>query len=108
LRKAVRTRHDDRTKYVVYVLWLIGHSERTIAQVLSLRRKQVAGMIARSEYTGRSFMTEAERAEKLKELEDIRFDDGVSLDGGLLDRVQFRIQPLCPTVLKGPMRRRMG
>lgn len=95
-------------KYIVYVLWLIGHSERTIAQVLCLRSKQVAGIVGRSEYAGRSFMSDAERAEKLKELEEVRFEDGKPLDGGTLDRVEFRILPVGERALKGPLRRRLG
>lgn len=52
-------------------------------------------------------MADGERREKLKELEDIRFEDGVPLDGGLLDNVQFRIMPVSGAALKGPLRRRM-
>lgn len=108
MRKSVRKRHSDSVKYVVCVLWLIGHSERTIAGVLSLRRKQVAGIITRSDYAGRSTMTDHERAEKLKELRDIRFDEDYPLDGGLLDRVPLTIIPLGSTIAPGPLRRRLG
>jgi hypothetical protein len=108
LRKIIRHRHDDRTQYIACVLWLIGHTERTIAQVLSLRRKQIAGIIGRSGYAGRSAMTDVERAEKLKELEELRFDDGASLDGGLLDNVAFAIIPVGTTALRAPLRRKMG
>lgn len=108
MKKSIRKKpHSDPVKYVAYVLWLIGHSERAIGVVLNLRRKQVAGIIARSEYAGRSFMRDGDRKEKLKELEDIRFEEGVSLDGGLLDNVQFQIIPLSGAALKGPLRRRM-
>lgn len=52
-------------------------------------------------------MRDGERKEKLKELEAIRFEEGVSLDGGLLDNVQFQIMPISGAALKGPLRRRM-
>lgn len=107
MRKIIRHRHDDRTQYIACVLWLIGHTERTIAQVLSLRRKQIAGIIGRSGYAGRSTMTDAERAEKLKELEELRFDDGASLDGGLLDNVAFKIMKIGTPATRGSLRRRM-
>lgn len=94
MRKPVRRRHGDSVKYVVCVLWLIGYSERMIASVLSLRPKQVAGIVTRSEYGGRSGMSDQIRAEKLKELESVRIEDGVSLDGGMLDRVPFVIKPI--------------
>lgn len=107
MRKTIRQRHDDRTQYIACVLWLIGHTERTIAQVLSLRTKQVAGIIGRSGYAGRSSMTDSERAEKLKELESLRYEDGKAVDGGLLDHVKFNIVPLSPSRHAGPLRRSM-
>ncbi len=107
MRKTVRRQHGERSKYVIYVLWLIGHSEATIAKVLSLRRNQVTGIIARSEYAMRSAMSDQERSEKLKELQEVRFDEGKPLDEGLLDEVTFKILPLTNKALAGPMRRRM-
>lgn len=107
MRNTIRSQHDDRVKYVACVLWLIGYTERTIALALSLRTKQVAGIIGRSEYAGRSKMTDQDRREKLKELESIRLHDGEPLDGGMLDRVPFVIVPLGSTGKPGPLRRRM-
>ncbi|MBY3119938.1 hypothetical protein [Rhizobium laguerreae] len=83
--------HQDRAKYVAYVLWLIGYSYATIGKVLQLRRSQVAGIIDRSEYAGRSAMSRAQRAALLKELEEMRFDDGRPIDGGIFDRISFRV-----------------
>jgi hypothetical protein len=103
----VRRRHDDAAKYTAYVLWLIGHSEGTIAKALSLRRKQIAGMIGRSEYANRSAMTDADRTEKLKELQNVRFYEGVPVDGGLLDRIEFRIIPAGLVASNGALRRKM-
>ncbi|MCV9960769.1 hypothetical protein OIU34_02555 [Pararhizobium sp. BT-229] len=94
-------------KYVTYVLWLIGYSEGTIAKALCLRRKQVAGMISRSEYSRRSAMSDHDRSEKLKELQRVRFEDGVPLDGGMLDRVHFQVIPAARSALSAPLRRRM-
>ncbi len=107
MRKTVRRQHGDPVKYVTYVLWLMGYSEGTIAKTLSLRRKQVAGIITRSEYAGRSAMTDHDRSEKLKELQEVRYEDGVPLDGGMLDRIGFEIMPAAKTALPGPLRRRM-
>jgi len=84
-------KHGDRERYVACVLWLIGHSFTTIGKVLALSRSQVGGIINRSGYAGRSEMSCARRAALLKELEEIRFEDGRPLDGGLLDRVPFVI-----------------
>ncbi|NML73082.1 hypothetical protein HHL25_02975 [Rhizobium sp. S-51] len=88
---AIRKRHKERTQYIACVLWLIGYSYTTISKVLNLKRSQVGGIIGRSEYSGRSSMTIADRRAKLSELEAIRFDDGISLDGGILDRVPFEV-----------------
>ncbi|TBC78001.1 IclR family transcriptional regulator [Rhizobium ruizarguesonis] len=82
--------HQDQAKYTAYVLWLIGYSYQTIGKVLHLDRSQVGGIIQRSEYAGRTSMSRAQRAALLKELEEIRFDDGRPVDGGLLDKVGFR------------------
>jgi len=84
-------KHADRERYVACVLWLIGYSYATIGTVLALKRSQVGGIINRSEYAGRSAMSRARRAALLKELEEIRYEDGKPLDGGLLDRVPFRL-----------------
>ena len=79
-----QTRHEDRIRYIVYVLWMIGHSQRAIAAALGLRTKQVAGLIHRSDYQNRAAMSDAEIASKLQDLEAIRFDDqGIPLDGGI-------------------------
>ncbi|EJB02918.1 hypothetical protein Rleg9DRAFT_1733 [Rhizobium leguminosarum bv. trifolii WSM597] len=107
MRTKIRSHHGDRVKYVAYVLWLIGYPERAIALALSLRTKQVAGIIHRSEYSGRSHMTDQERKEKLKELEEIRLDQGEPIDDGMLDRVPFSILPIGATGKPGPLRRRM-
>ncbi|MBY3233173.1 hypothetical protein HFO17_01105 [Rhizobium laguerreae] len=83
--------HQDQAKYVAYVLWLIGYSYATIGKVLQLKRSQVSGIIDRSEYAGRSAMSRAQRAALLKELEEIRFEDGKPIDGGMLDQVRLAV-----------------
>jgi hypothetical protein len=88
----VRRHHQDPSRYTAYVLWLIGYSYATIGKVLHLKRSQVGGIIDRSEYAGRSSMTIAERNELLQELKEIRMEDGHPLDGGLLDRIPFKVQ----------------
>lgn len=86
------TKYSEAFVYVVYVLWMIGHSQETIARVLRLRKKQVAGIIDQSDYRNRSAMTGAKRQEYLDELKAIRVGaDGVKIDQGLLDRVDFQV-----------------
>lgn len=104
---APRRRHDDAQRYVIYVLWLIGYSERSIARALALRPKQVGGIIARSEYSGRTSMADQERRKLLQELKAIRHEDGVPLDGGKLDKVSWELLPLGKAQLRGPLRRKM-
>ncbi|MGO8313541.1 hypothetical protein [Rhizobium ruizarguesonis] len=58
--------------------------------MLQLDRSQVGGIIQRSEYAGRTSMSRAQRAALLKELEEIRFEDGKPIDGGVLDNVEFK------------------
>lgn len=90
-----RVRHGEDVRYVAYVLWLVGFTERSISIALGLRRKQVAGMIDGSEYRNRSAMSVEERQAKLDELKEVRFDDeGNALDRGRLDRCTFVAKPL--------------
>ncbi|MBR2689211.1 MAG: hypothetical protein IKE42_15265 [Aquamicrobium sp.] len=90
-----RRRHDDAVRYIVYVMWLVGYSQRSIAFALSMRTKQVAGIIQNSEYRDRASMSDGDRAIKLGELQVIRLDDaGDKLDDGILDRIGFTIRSL--------------
>lgn len=104
-----RFRHDDRTIYVVYVLWIIGYSQRAIAVALRLRSKQVAGIIHNSGvYRDRAAMTDSERAQRLSDLRAIRFDEnGTPLDGGALDKIPFALRPLTGRQAQGPLRRKV-
>lgn len=83
--------HRDPVKYTACVLWLIGHPHSAIAKVLGLKGSQVAGIVTRNGYAGRSSMTIAERNELLQELKEIRMEEGLLLDGGILDRIPFRV-----------------
>lgn len=95
-------KHSDRSVYIIWVLWLVGMSEASIAKVALKRPKQVAGIVTRSPYRNRSGMTDAERREKLTELLAARIgDDGQPIDGGILDRVPLRIIPLRGKQRKG-------
>lgn len=106
-RVGPKRRHIDADKYVIYVLWVIGHSERSIAYVMGFRRKQIAGIIANSDFAGRSTMTDGERRSHLKDLLEIRFANGDALDGGRLDNIEWDLRPLEKTQLRGPLRRKM-
>lgn len=104
---AERRRHADPDKYVIFVLWLVGYSERSIAIVMGMRVKQIAGIVGKSEYAGRANMTDQERRKLLSELKDIRMDDGFPLDGGKLNRISWELLPLGKAQLRGPLKRRM-
>jgi hypothetical protein len=105
---AERRRHTDPDKYVIFVLWLKGYSERSISYVMGMRVKQIAGIIGRSEYKGRTGMTDHARRMVLMELKAIRYEDGIPLDGGKLDNVGWDLLPLGKAQLRGPLKRKMG
>lgn len=105
--KVPKKRHTDPDRYVIYVLWIIGYSERTIAHVMGFRTKQVAGIIGKSDFKNRSAMTDQERRMLLLEMAEIRIEDGVKLDGGRLDRIAWELLPIEGKQLRGPLRRRM-
>lgn len=88
------TRHPESTRYSVCVLWLLGLGSSSIAKVLLIPRTSVASIVARSEYSDRSSMTDRQRQTLLDELKSIRFEDGRPLDGGQLDKVRWEIMPL--------------
>ncbi|CDN92519.1 hypothetical protein [Agrobacterium tumefaciens] len=90
----IRKWHGEREKYVACVLWLIGYPDSAIGRLLLMKRSQVGGVITRNGYAGRSSMTIAKRNELLQELEEIRMEEGQPLDGGLLDRIPFKVQAM--------------
>lgn len=96
------SKHSERTNFIVWCLWLIGFSERSIGQVTGLRRKQVSGLVGRSPYSNRSAMSDEDRQEKLYELLQIRVqEDGSTLDDGVLDKIPMKIIPLRAGQQKG-------
>lgn len=92
--RAPQRRFSDREKYTVYVLWLIGFSASSIASVVGIDRKKVLNLVNRSEYAGRSLMSDAQRKEFLRELQEIRFENGVAIDGGRLDKIRWELLPI--------------
>jgi hypothetical protein len=105
-----RRPHTDSQRYVIYVLWLIGFSQRAIGTAVGLRTKQVAGILENAaDYRDRAGMGDTRRAELLAELVAIRVgEDGSKLDRGILDRVPFTIRPLNARQHAGPLRRKLG
>ena len=86
-----RQTYTEKQRYIVFVLWLHGATETTAGKVAGLRKKQVAGIIARSEYRNRSGMTREQRVAYLQELAAIRYDsDGRAVDDGLLPDLVFK------------------
>jgi hypothetical protein len=86
--------HTEQAKFTVYVLWLQGHTELTCAALAGMRRKQVAGLIARSPYANRAAMTDEERQALLTTLKFLRMQDGGPIHPGFLRDDHFKILPL--------------
>lgn len=97
------SKHSERDTYIVWVLWVIGMSEVSIATVVMKRPKQIAGIVNRSPYANRSRMTDDERATALSKLLAIRLEGAAGpIDGGILDRVPMKIIPLRAKQRKAP------
>lgn len=82
--------HTDRTKYVIYVLWLQGQTAASIGAMTRMRRKQVLGIVQRSPYFRRGEMKDEERQALLIDLMDVR--DQIA--PGVFRDSHFRILPL--------------
>lgn len=103
-----RQGHSERTIYIVYVLWMIGHSQRTIAISMGLRTKQVSGIVYNSPYNDRASMSSDAVRSALADLKAIRFGaDKVPIDGGALNKIAFEPKPLTARQQRGPLRRKM-
>ena len=100
-----KRRHGEATEFTVIALWLAGFSAGNIAAQLGMRRSQILGIAHRSPFKNRSNMTDAERQHHLDEMREIRFDDGVPIDGGALDRFNWRIIPLTDGRKQRPAKR---
>lgn len=94
--QADRRQQPDRVKFIVYALWLTGHSVGGIARALGLRRTQVMGLVRKSDWPNRSMLSDQKRQAELNLLREIRIDDdsGVALDGGKLRNFDWRVRPL--------------
>lgn len=76
-------------------------SESSIATVVLKRRKQISGIVSRSQYSNRSAMTLEQRQAALDQLFTVRYDeDGQPIDGGILDRVPREVMALRPKQTK--------
>ncbi len=93
---AVRNKtYTEAERYIAWVMWVVGFSEKSIAVSLGIRRKQVAGLVNRSPYPNRSAMSDAERQAALNDLLSMRTgEDGKPIDGGRLVNVPTTIVPL--------------
>ncbi|GHB33917.1 hypothetical protein GCM10007094_23550 [Pseudovibrio japonicus] len=93
-----KSKHSDATLFIVYAMWLKGHTEATTALAAGLQsKKQVAGIIARSPWKDRAGMGDAARQEQLEELKQIHLDEdaGELRCGGRLKDFEWTIEPLC-------------
>jgi hypothetical protein len=93
IRAPVR-RHGDRDQFIVLSLWLAGFSASSIATTLGLRRNQTLGICNRSPFAKRSAMSDSERQAELDLLREVRTEEGPPIDGGVLDRFTWKIQPI--------------
>lgn len=96
---ARKPKHADPTRYMVWVLWLCGHSQTAIAEALTLRRKQVAGIVDRMvgpplELKKREAMTWDERRALVEEMRAWRDDEGRPFCRGRLKPAHFKVLPL--------------
>ena len=78
---------SDAEKYSIYVLWLSGCSHTAIARLTGLAESQVRGIVSRSPWRNRTCIPREERQRLLEDYRVVRLDDdGLPIDGGLLDR----------------------
>lgn len=93
-----KSKHSDATLFIVYAMWLKGHTETTTARAASLQtRKQVAGIIARSPWKDRAGMGDRKRQEELTNLMQIHMNEDIGKlrCGGRLEKFVWTIEPLC-------------
>jgi hypothetical protein len=96
--------YDEKTIYIVYVLWTAGFSQNAVAFICGLRKGRVARIIQKSEYADRTGMGEAARRLAFDELMAVRRVAGQQpLDGGFFDRIRIEFKPL-----NGRQSRRIG
>ncbi|EFO30124.1 hypothetical protein TRICHSKD4_3699 [Roseibium sp. TrichSKD4] len=90
-----KQKHSDDIVFTIYVLWVKGHAEATIAAFLGLTKGQVSGLINRSKYRGRGAWSDRERQRRLDILKSIhRKTDGQLQCGGRLNVFDWKIEPL--------------
>ncbi|MGH0004510.1 hypothetical protein ACQU0X_30970 [Pseudovibrio ascidiaceicola] len=93
-----KSKHSDATLFIVYAMWLKGHTETTTARIAGLKtKKQVAGIIARSPWKDRAGLSDQARQVELSNLKQIHFDDdaGKLRCEGRLKEFDWTIEPLC-------------
>ncbi len=91
-----KSKHSEATLFIVYAMWLKGHTEATTALAAGLHsKKQVAGIIARSPWKDRAGMGDQARQEELSNLKRIQYDQGKPRCGGRLKDFDWTIEPLC-------------
>ncbi|MGH0003158.1 hypothetical protein ACQU0X_24070 [Pseudovibrio ascidiaceicola] len=93
-----KSKHSDATLFIVYAMWLKGHTETTTARIAGLKtKKQVAGIIARSPWKDRAGMGDAKRQQELSNLKQIHYDDETKAlrCSGRLQQFDWTIEPLC-------------
>lgn len=78
-------RHPDHIRYVCWILWVCGFSERHIGMATGLRKGQVSGIINLSAYRNRAAMGDDKRQAEYVALLSKRYDeDGQPIDKGML------------------------
>ena len=89
-------KHEEAKAFAAKVLWLIGHSERKIAQRLNMRRGHVASIVGRSAYRDRAAMGNSDRQAELDYLwgEHRLIWDDFHNKKGRLEAGPWKIMPL--------------
>ncbi|KZL17654.1 hypothetical protein PsAD2_02990 [Pseudovibrio axinellae] len=93
-----KSKHSDATLFIVYAMWLKGHTEAITARVAGLKtKKQVAGIIARSPWKDRAGLGDVARQDELTKLRQIHYDADAKQFrcGGRLRNFEWSIEPLC-------------
>ncbi len=88
-----REKHNSGIRYIILVMWIAGHSQAAISNLIGMRRKQVAGIIDGYDCARRSTMTNTERRSTLDVLLSEK-PDGV--DSAIYDTLKQMTATLLP------------
>ncbi|MDO6963982.1 hypothetical protein [Rhizobium alvei] len=88
---ATRRRHSDDVKYIVAVMWTAGYSAGTIGRMLGMSSKRALNLAQKQNLIDRATASDEDRQKLLNDLQAIRCEDGAPLDGGRLDKFDWKV-----------------